>query len=78
MARAAESRRYDQYKRRRHVLDLTPDGKTFTGSSGPRDSYNHDMLWLHNDNVPLLKNFEPIGPPPTLLVTREVPPRATK
>jgi WD40-like Beta Propeller Repeat len=23
---------------------FTPDGKMFTGSWGPRDSYNHDMM----------------------------------
>jgi hypothetical protein len=57
---------------------FTPDGKTFSGSSGPRDSYNHDIMWVHKDNVPLLKNFEPIGPPPNLLVTSEVTPSATK
>ena len=47
---------------------FTPDGKTFTGGAGPRDSYNHDILWVKKDDVPLLKNFEPIGPPPNLLV----------
>ncbi|MDH5666700.1 MAG: hypothetical protein OEY86_01640 [Nitrospira sp.] len=44
-----------------------PDGATFTGGSGPRDSYNHDVMWLHKKDVPLLRNFEPIGPPPNLL-----------
>ena len=48
---------------------FTPDGKTFTGSWGPRDSYNHDLMWVKKDDVPLLKNFEPIGPPPNLLAT---------
>ena len=47
---------------------FTPDGQTFTGGSGPRDSYNHDILWGKKDNVPLLKHFEPIGPPPNLLM----------
>jgi hypothetical protein len=44
-----------------------PDGQTFSGGSGPRDSYNHDVMWVKKDDVPLLKNFEPIGPPPNLL-----------
>jgi WD40-like Beta Propeller Repeat len=48
---------------------FTPDGKIFSGGSGPRDSYNHDVMWVHKEEVPLLKNFEPIGPPPNLLVT---------
>ena len=48
---------------------FTPDGKMFTGSSGPRDSYNHDIMWVHKDNIPLLRNFEPIGPPPNLLIS---------
>lgn len=47
---------------------FTPDGKRFTGGSGPRDSYNHDVMWVRKEDVPLLKNFEPIGPPPNLLV----------
>lgn len=46
---------------------FTPDGETFTGGAGPRDSYNHDVMWVHKEDVPLLKNFEPIGPPPNLL-----------
>lgn len=48
---------------------FTPDGKTFTGGSGPRDSYNHDIMWVHKDHIPLLRNFEPIGPPPNLLIS---------
>ena len=48
---------------------FTPDGKTFTGGSGPRDSYNHDILWVSKEDVPLLKNFELIGPPPNLLTS---------
>ena len=57
---------------------FSPDGKTFSGGSGPRDSYNHDILWVHKDNVPLLKNFEPIGPPPNLLTNSKMTPSATK
>ncbi|MBS0156207.1 MAG: hypothetical protein JSS38_16565 [Nitrospira sp.] len=49
---------------------FTPDGKTFTGGSGPRDSYNHDIMWVKKDNVPLLKNFEPIGLPPNLRINK--------
>ncbi len=30
-------------------------------------SYNHDVMWLNKDDIPLLKNFDPIGPPPNLL-----------
>jgi hypothetical protein len=26
-----------------------------------------DVLWLNKDDVPLLKNFDPIGPPPNLM-----------
>jgi hypothetical protein len=56
---------------------FTPDGQIFSGGSGPRGSYNHDIMWVHKDNVPLLKTFEPIGPPPNLLVTNKVTPGAT-
>ncbi len=46
---------------------FTPDGKTFTDGAGPHDSYNHDIMWVKKEDVPLLKNFDPIGPPPNLL-----------
>ena len=46
---------------------FTPDGKKFFGGWGPQGSYNMDVLWLNKDDVPLLKNFDPIGPPPNLL-----------
>jgi hypothetical protein len=26
-----------------------------------------DIRWINKDDVPLLKDFEPIGPPPNLL-----------
>ncbi len=35
-------------------------------------------MWVNKDDVPLLKNFEPIGPPPNLLVTSTAKPGATK
>ncbi len=57
---------------------FAPDGQTFSGGSGPRDSYNHDIMWVHKDNVPLLKTFEPIGPPPNLLLTNKVKSSATQ
>jgi Tol biopolymer transport system component len=57
---------------------FAPDGQTFSGGSGPRDSYNHDIMWVHKDNVPLLKTFEPIGPPPNLLLTSKVKSSATQ
>ncbi|MDR4652163.1 MAG: hypothetical protein MRJ52_07165 [Nitrosomonas sp.] len=46
---------------------FTPDGKKFTGSWGPHGTYDMDIRWVNKDDVPLLKNFEPIGPPPNLL-----------
>jgi WD40-like Beta Propeller Repeat. len=46
---------------------FTPDGKQFFGGWGPQGSYNMDVLWLNKDDVPLLKNFDPIGPPPNLM-----------
>ncbi|HMS82831.1 MAG TPA: hypothetical protein PKD12_04200 [Nitrospira sp.] len=46
---------------------FSPDGKKMHGSGGPLGSYNHDVMWLNKDDIPLLKNFEPIGPPPNLL-----------
>lgn len=46
---------------------FTPDGKKFTGSWGPHGTYDMDIRWINKDDVPLLKDFEPIGPPPNLL-----------
>ncbi len=57
---------------------FTPDGKTFSGGTGPQGSYNHDIMWVKKDDVPLLKNFEPIGPPPNLLATSRMKPAAAK
>lgn len=57
---------------------FSPDGKRFHGSWGPRGSYNHDIMWMNKDDVPLLKNFEPIGPPPNLLATSKVKSSNTK
>ncbi len=53
---------------------FTPDGKTFSGGSGPRDSYNHDIMWVNKADVPLLNDFEPIGPPPNLLINNKTQP----
>ncbi|MDP3280839.1 MAG: hypothetical protein Q8M57_07315 [Nitrosomonas sp.] len=47
---------------------FTPDGKKFTGSWGPHGTYDMDIRWVNKDDVPLLKDFEPIGPPPNLLI----------
>jgi hypothetical protein len=57
---------------------FSPDGKRFHGSWGPQGSYNHDVMWVNKDDVPLLKNFEPIGPPPNLLATSKVKTSNTK
>ena len=57
---------------------FTPDGKTFVGSHGPYGSYNHDIMSVRKDQVPLLKNFEPIGAPPNLLISGEAKPAVTK
>jgi hypothetical protein len=46
---------------------FTPDGQKFTGGWGPQGSYNMAAHWVAKDDIPLLKNFEPIGPPPNLL-----------
>lgn len=46
---------------------FTPDGKKFTGSWGPHGTYDMDIRWISKDDVPLLRDFEPIGPPPNLL-----------
>lgn len=46
---------------------FTPDGKKITGSWGPYGTYDMDIRWINKDDIPLLKNFEPIGPPPNLL-----------
>jgi WD40 repeat protein len=47
---------------------FTPDGKKFTGSWGLPGTYHSDIRWVNKDDVPLLKDFEPIGPPPNLLI----------
>jgi WD40 repeat protein len=46
---------------------FTPDGKKFTGGWGPQGSYDLELRWINKDDIPLLKNFEPVGPPPNLL-----------
>lgn len=57
---------------------FTPDGTIFSGGSGPLGSYNHDVMWVRKEDVPLLRNFEPIGPPPNLLVDRARKPESTR
>ncbi|MBC6962772.1 MAG: hypothetical protein DWB48_08595, partial [Nitrosomonas sp.] len=47
---------------------FTPDGKKFTGSWGPQNTFDTDIRWISKEDIPLLKTFEPIGPPPNLLV----------
>jgi Tol biopolymer transport system component len=51
---------------------FTPDGKKFTGSWGPQGTYDTDIRWIYKDDIPLLKHFEPIGPPPNLLKNSEL------
>lgn len=46
---------------------FTPDGKKFFRGWGPQGSYNMDVLWYNKDDVPLLKNFDAVGPPPNLM-----------
>ncbi len=48
---------------------FTPDGKKFTGSWGPLNTFDTDIRWIYKDDIPLLKDFEPIGPPPNLLTS---------
>ena len=50
---------------------FTPDGKKLTGSWGPYGTYDTDIRWISKDDVPLLKNFKPIGPPPNLLFNQK-------
>jgi hypothetical protein len=57
---------------------FTPDGKKFTGSWGPHGTYDKDIRWVYKDDVPLLKNFEPIGPPPNLLINSKAKPGSDK
>lgn len=49
---------------------FTPNGAMFSGESGPLGSYHydvmHDVMWVRKEDVPLLKNFKPISPPPQL------------
>ena len=47
---------------------FTADGKKFTGGWGAPGTFNFDLRWVAKDDIPLLKNFEPIGPPPNLLI----------
>lgn len=49
---------------------FTADGKKFTGGWGARGTYDLDIRWVSKDDIPLLKHFEPIGPPPNLLNNR--------
>lgn len=48
---------------------FTPDGRMFTGGWGAKGSYDMELRWVAKDDVPLLKNFEPMGPPPNLLAS---------
>ncbi|MCB1936170.1 MAG: PD40 domain-containing protein [Nitrosomonas sp.] len=47
---------------------FTPDGEKFTGSWGAHGTYDMDIRWVNKNDVPLLRDFEPIGPPPNLLI----------
>ena len=55
---------------------FTPDGKKFTGSWGPQGTFDTDFRWVYKDDIPLLKDFEPIGPPPNLLTGSKAKPVA--
>ncbi|MCP5242751.1 MAG: PD40 domain-containing protein [Burkholderiales bacterium] len=57
---------------------FTPDGKKFTGSWGPHGTYDMDIRWVNKDDVPLLRDFEPIGPPPNLLINSKTKPVTDK
>jgi dipeptidyl aminopeptidase/acylaminoacyl peptidase len=57
---------------------FTPDGKKLTGSWGPQGTYDMDIRWVYKEDVPLLKNFEPIGPPPNLLINSKAKPDTDK
>jgi Tol biopolymer transport system component len=47
---------------------FTPDGKKFTGSWGPQGTFDTDIRWIDKEDIPLLRTFKPIGPPPNLLI----------
>ena len=49
---------------------FTPDGKKVTGSWGPQNTFDTDIRWINKEDIPLLKDFDPIGPPPNLLKNR--------
>ncbi|SEN02037.1 PD40 domain-containing protein [Nitrosomonas marina] len=53
---------------------FTPDGRKFTGSWGPHGTYDMDIRWVYKDDIPLLRDFEPIGPPPNLLINSTAKP----
>lgn len=46
---------------------FTPDGKYLTGSWGPQNTFDTDLYRIRKQDIPLLKDFDPIGPPPNLL-----------
>lgn len=46
---------------------FTSDGKKVTGSWGPQNTFDTDIRWINKSDIPLLKDFDPIGPPPNLL-----------
>ncbi|WP_020562223.1 hypothetical protein [Methylosarcina fibrata] len=58
---------YFSYQQPGLTQDISPDGKKFFGGWRPQDSYKMDVLWVNKDDVSLLKNFDPIGPPPNLM-----------
>jgi hypothetical protein len=49
---------------------FTPDGQQFTDGWGRQGSFDFTPPWVSKNDIPLLKNFEPIGPPPNLLAAR--------
>ncbi|WP_139557037.1 PD40 domain-containing protein [Methylotetracoccus oryzae] len=51
---------------------FTPDGQQFTGGWGPQGNFDFTPRWVSKNDIPLLKNFEPIGPPPNLLAAHPV------
>ena len=50
---------------------FTPNGKDFTGSWGPQNTFDTDIRVISKEEIPLLKDFDPIGPPPNLLRNRK-------
>ena len=55
-----------------YVLDIYPGWQEIYGQLGAVGTYDMDIRWVNKDDVPLLKDFEPIGPTPNLLKNGKV------